>query len=109
MHQWQMLALAPGNYRLNGRVRLDDLRSDRGLVWTLSCAEDGRQLAETEPMSGHTAWRSFSLDFAVPAEACGGQWLTLRVPARIAAEQRIGGVAWFDDLKINASHTQFTD
>ncbi len=103
----QLLALAPGSYQLKGRVRLDDLRSDRGLVWTLTCADDGRQLAETEPMSGRTAWRSFAVDLEVPADACGGQWLTLRVPARIAAEQRIGGVAWFDDLKISASHTTF--
>jgi len=36
----------------------------------------------------------------VPGDKCGGQWLQLRLPARIPAEQRIGGVVWFDDLKI---------
>lgn len=98
----QLLALAPGNYRLRGRVRLDDLRSERGLVWTLTCFEDGHQIGETDPMSGRREWRSFEVAATVPAEKCGGQWLTLRVPARIAAEQRIGGVAWFDDLKMKA-------
>ena len=39
-------------------------------------------------------------EFEVPGENCGGQWLTLRIPARIPAEGRIGGNAWFDDLKI---------
>lgn len=99
----QLLALAPGTFRLDGQVRLDDLRSERGLVWTLTCAEDGRLIAETEPMSGRREWRKFSLDFEVPVTDCGGQWLTLRIPARIPAEQLIGGVAWFDDLQIQAT------
>ncbi len=102
-HVRQLLALAPGNYRLRGRVRLDELRSERGLVWTLTCAEDGRAIVETDPMSGRNGWREFTLDLVVPVIDCGGQWLTLRVPARIPAEQRIGGVAWFDDLSIETT------
>jgi tetratricopeptide (TPR) repeat protein len=98
----QLLALAPGAYRLAGRVRLDDLRSERGLVWTLSCAEKNQPIAETDPMSGRREWTQFSLDFEVPVTDCGGQWLTLRIPARIPAEQLIGGVAWFDDMQIRA-------
>ena len=98
----QLLALAPGGYRLRGKARLDDLRSERGLVWTLTCAEDGRAIAETEPMRGRHGWKDFELDLVVPNETCGGQWLTLRVPARIPAEQLIGGAAWFDDFQIQA-------
>jgi hypothetical protein len=98
----QLLALAPGKYRLQGRSRLDDLRSERGLVWTLTCAEGGRVIAESEPMTGHHAWRDFAVDVGVPEDSCGGQWLTLRVPARIPAEQLIGGTAWFDDLQIQS-------
>jgi tetratricopeptide (TPR) repeat protein len=103
-HVQQLLALVPGTYRLQGRVRTDDLRGERGLVWTLTCAEDGRIIGETDPVTGRHAWQDFSRDFAVPAEKCGGQWLTLRVPARIAAEQRLGGTAWFDDLSIQATY-----
>jgi tetratricopeptide (TPR) repeat protein len=99
----QLLALAPGTYRLQGLARLDDLRSERGLVWTLTCAEDNRQIAETSPLSGRRGWDRFELKFSVPNADCGGQWLTLRLPARIPAEQRIGGVAWFDDLQIQAT------
>jgi len=36
----------------------------------------------------------------VPASGCAGQWLSLRLPARIPAEQRIGGSAWFDELSV---------
>ena len=102
-HVRQLLALSPGQYRLQGRDRTDDLRGERGLVWTLTCAETDQPIAETEPTRGRHDWRSFDLDFVVPAEQCGGQWLTLRIPARIPAEQRVGGVAWFDDLSIRAS------
>jgi hypothetical protein len=98
----QLLALPPGRYRLQGRVRLDDLRSDRGLVWTVACADSNRAIAETEPMSGQRGWTSFGMDLVVPGESCGGQWLVLRIPARIPAEQLIAGTAWFDDLQIEA-------
>jgi tetratricopeptide (TPR) repeat protein len=98
----QLLALAPGKYRLEGQVRLDDLRSERGLVWTLTCVEDQHPIGETVPMSGRREWTRFALDFDVPPADCGGQWLTLRVPARIPAEQLIGGAAWFDDIQIQA-------
>lgn len=99
-HVQQLLALAPGSYRLAGRARAEGLRSERGLVWRVVCASDDRQLASTDPLMGHSQWRQFATDFEVPAENCGGQWLQLAVPARIAAEQRIGGRAWFDDLRI---------
>ena len=97
----QLLALSPGSYRFEGRVRLDELTSDRGLVWTLTCAEDSRVIAETEPLSGQRAWTGFGVNLVVPTSSCNGQWLTLRIPARIPAEQLIGGTAWFDDLQIH--------
>ena len=105
-HVRQLLALGPGAYRFSGRTRLDQLSSERGLVWTLTCAEDGRVLGETEPFSGQQDWRAFQLLFTVPDVNCGGQWLTLRLPARIASEQRISGTAWFDSLQIERTPTQ---
>jgi tetratricopeptide (TPR) repeat protein len=105
-HVRQMLALAPGDYRLEGRARLDALDTDLGLIWQVECAQSGKKLAGTEPFLGNAPWRPFSLDFTVPAEDCGGQWLRLLLPARIPAEQRIGGVAWFDDLKITRQSEQ---
>lgn len=98
-HVRQRLALAPGRYQLVLRAKPEHLRSERGLVWTVACA-NGRALADTPPLTGHGEWRELSARFEVPAEGCGGQWLTLRLPARIPAEQRIGGRAWFDDVAI---------
>ena len=98
-HLRQMLALPPGEYRLSLRARPDSLRTERGLVWEISCVSGGKPLAATEPLRGHGDWRELAVDFTVP-EGCAGQWLALRLPARIPAEQRIGGRAWFDDLRI---------
>lgn len=99
-HVRQLLALQPGPYRLEGRVRLDSLRSERGLVWSVVCAESRHEVASSESFSGNSPWRPFAMTFTVPGEKCGGQWLLLRLPARIRAEERIGGAIWFDDLQI---------
>lgn len=98
-HVRQMLALAPGRYQLSLRARADGLRSERGLVWQVSCVAGGRLLGQTDPLRGQTPWHRTEMQFEVPAD-CPGQWLLLRVPARIEAEQQIGGRAWFDDLVI---------
>jgi hypothetical protein len=98
-HVRQLLALPSGSYRVSGRVRLESLSTERGLVWTVNCVQGGRKIGESAAFTGdHPDWRPFEFRVDVPAEKCGGQWLTLRLPARIAAEQRIGGSAWFDDL-----------
>ncbi|WP_295363585.1 hypothetical protein [Arenimonas sp.] len=98
-HVRQMLALPPGRYQLSLRAKGERLRTERGLVWQISCATGGRGLGQTPPLTGHRPWHAVQLDFEVP-EGCEGQWLLLRIPARIEAEQLIGGQAWFDDLKI---------
>jgi hypothetical protein len=98
----QILALAPGEYRLKGRVRLDDLRSERGLVWRLECVGGGGLLGESQAFRGRREWTGFEVPFVVPASKCGGQRLSLQLPARVPAESRIGGVAWFDDMSIKA-------
>ncbi|GAB2496098.1 tetratricopeptide repeat protein [Arenimonas alkanexedens] len=100
-HVRQLLALAPGRYTFSARAKPDTLRTERGLVWTLTCATGGPALGETPPLSGNGPWRELQADFEVPPQNCAAQWLTLRLPARIPAEQRIGGRAWFDTLKIS--------
>ncbi len=99
-HVEQWLALAPGRYRLSGRARADDLRSGRGLVWGVRCAGSGAWIGEGPALSGQRDWHDFAFEFEVPAAGCAGQRLLLRLPARIVAEQRIGGLAWYDDLRI---------
>jgi hypothetical protein len=97
-HVRQRLAIPAGDYLLDGRVRIDDLRNERGLRWELRCGE--ALLAASEPFSGSSAWRSFDVPFTVPAQPCAGLMLRLRLDARIRPEQMIGGRLWFDDLRI---------
>jgi len=98
-HVRQMLALPAGRYRLSLRARADGLRSGPGLVWEVSCLKGGTPLGRTPALRGEAPWREMEVEFEVP-EGCEGQWLALRLPARIEAEQQIGGRAWFDDLKL---------
>ncbi len=98
-HVRQRLALPAGQYVLRGRVRLDGLRNERGLLWSLRC-DDGRSIIDSERFQGSSQWRDFHAEFARPADDCNGQTLTLRLDARIAPEQMIGGRIWFDDLRI---------
>lgn len=99
-HLKQLLLLPPGRYRLDGRVRLDELRNDRGLVWELRCAEDMAEIAIGTPLSGSAPWQDFALDFDVPSADCTAQWLQLVLRARIPSEQRINGSVSFDALRI---------
>jgi hypothetical protein len=98
-HVRQRLALPAGRYVLHGRARLDGVRNERGLVWRLRC-DGGRLLGDSERFQGSSPWRDFRVDFERPAADCNGQVLELRLDARIAPEQMIGGRVWFDDLRI---------
>ncbi|MDD3651624.1 hypothetical protein [Immundisolibacter sp.] len=100
-HVRQLLTLTPGHYRLAARYRLDSLRNERGLTWTLQCAETpSARLGASQRLAGSSPWSTLELDFDVPAENCGAQWLRLELAARIPAETQIGGRAWFDDIAI---------
>lgn len=102
-HVRQLLTLTPGHYRLAARYRLDGLRNERGLTWTLRCAETpSAHLGSSQRLAGSASWSTLEFDFRVPTENCGAQWLSLQLAARIPAETQIGGRAWFDDIAIHA-------
>jgi hypothetical protein len=78
------------------------LRTERGLVWQISCAESRSVLAETSPLTGTVPWTHLKVKFTVPASDCQAQWLKLIIPARTASESEIEGEAWFKDFRITA-------
>lgn len=102
-HLSQLLLLPSGHYQLQGEVMLEDLKTQRGLIWGLSCAEDGRAIASSEVLRGSSPWRSFATEFEILSGNCEAQWLRLQLPARIASEQRISGTVWFDGLRVSRS------
>jgi hypothetical protein len=101
-HVRQLLMLMPGRYRLTGRVKAEDLRNERGLHWTLSCADQpDTRLGASERVSGTTRWQRFDVAFEVPASGCRAQWLRLELAARIASERHVAGAIWYDDLAVS--------
>lgn len=97
------MVLAPGAYRLSGRVRTDRLRSERGIRWRIAClAEANGALGLSETFAGTASWRDFTLDFTVPEDGCPAQILGLEADARTAAEAQVSGVASFSALDIVA-------
>ena len=75
----QHVLLAPGNYRLEGKLR-GSVVGKRGLRWRLRCAGGARQvLGETEMLLGESKeWRIFALQAQVPqVEDCRAQELRL--------------------------------
>lgn len=95
----QTLVLPPGDWLLQWRAKADDLDGPRGLVWRLRCLPGDRILADSEAMLGRFDWRDLELAFTVPPD-CGGQTLTLTIPARIPAESQIDGALWLDEVRI---------
>lgn len=98
-HVVHLLTLAPGNYRVQGQVRADDLQTPRGLQWAVSCGRS--EVGASDLFAGSMPWTDFQFDVAIPAtESCSAQELRLRVAWRVASEQQAAGEIWFDNLRI---------
>lgn len=97
----QQLLLPPGRYELSGQVWLSELEGPRGLAWHLTCESiHAPSLASSEAFLGSAGWRGWLMSFEIPEQGCGGQWLSLAVPARIAVERELRGEAAFRGLSI---------
>lgn len=96
------LLLAPGNYTLTFRRRLEGLRSDNGLEWSIVCAEQGGAvLGRSQPLNGSRGWQAEELAFTVPASGCSGQWLRFGNAGQAQAGQLVSGDVWLSSLAIH--------
>jgi hypothetical protein len=94
----QLVVLPRGApYRLTGMAMVEQLPGDAGVKLTLSCADDGKLIAEYTLRTA-TAWRSITVDFTTPPEGCGAQWLTVR--GELGASLNTVR-AWFDKIAIS--------
>ena len=100
----QLLALAPGAYRLSGTVRLAGVSAaqDDGLVWIVRCADTGEALGKTDSMRAGDSWSAFEAGFTVPQGRCAGQYLDLKRRGSLtgAADQ---SVVFFDHFAVTAT------
>ncbi|MCX5480083.1 hypothetical protein OSH08_13770 [Kaistia geumhonensis] len=98
---YQTMMLPAGSYRLNGFVKMSDLKAATGLQWTIFCKGSPPYVIGTSPLfSGNADWTAFTAPFVVPATGCEAQTLRLDLAERIAADRKIEGRIWFDDLSI---------
>jgi hypothetical protein len=98
----QLMMLAPGSYGLELAVKPTGLRTERGLVWEISCAESRTVLAQTNLVKGTAPWTDVKVKFRVPSSDCQAQWLKLTIPARAASETEIEGDVWFQNFRVTA-------
>jgi hypothetical protein len=97
---YQYLLLAPGGYRLQGRVRPENLRAERGVQWTVQCVGNSKLLGDSERFLGSDQWRGFTADFRVPVRDCPVQVLRLVLVGQAVLDFEAQGTVWFDDLVI---------
>jgi len=98
----RLLVLGPGRYRLAWRESADPRWRAR-LSWRLRCADTDEALASEALASttppGPSTGIDRTMDFAVPATGCLGQWLQLTASP---AERRDPVTAWFEDFEVRA-------
>ena len=94
----QLVVLAPGAYRLSGRIYDEGGAGAQPLAWTVICDGAEAPLALAPAPSGQGGgWRPFSVDFSVPAAGCPAQHLRLKVtPGDLRQDISV----WYDDLAI---------
>ncbi|RYZ75099.1 MAG: hypothetical protein EOP91_00130 [Lysobacteraceae bacterium] len=94
----QVLALAPGRYRLQLAAR-NQVDSTRPFLWRIGCnGQPGAPLAELE-VPPSPQWQTLAAAFEVPA-ACTAQTLQLLHPARSMSERQLRGSLAFDAVEI---------
>lgn len=92
----QLVVLAPGVYRLTGRMQGSQRADAGGLGWTLICEVSGAVLLDAPAQPTNGRWRPFSAVFTVPA-GCPAQKLKLRSGSGAG---RAALDVWYDDLAI---------
>jgi hypothetical protein len=98
----RLLVLSPGRYRLTWRESADRRWRAR-LSWRLRCADTDQTLQSEAPASTSPSDPSTgidrTMDFAVPASGCRGQWLQLTATP---ADRRDPVTAWFEGFQVRA-------
>ena len=96
----ELVLLPAGSYRLEGKYKAD-LVSQRGLQWSVKCADATTPIGVSTTMNGsNPAWQDIDLTFTVPDNDCPAQYVSLALDARSASEKFVSGAVWYDDLNI---------
>lgn len=92
----QLTFLEPGNYQLSGEARLESGNPSGHLVWRITCATGGAEIARMTVTSPSNSWDSWTTRIIVPRD-CPAQWLRLET---VAGDRRSPSVVWFDRITL---------
>jgi hypothetical protein len=98
----QIVLLAPGKYRLNGRFR-GFLAANRGLRWQVRCVYGTREtLGQSELLARSEGdWAAFDFQFnVIEVDECKAQMVVLIHDARSASEEVVSGEIQFDEFSL---------
>jgi hypothetical protein len=100
-HVSQTRLLPAGDYTLNGRYRVAQLRTSKGLRWRVRCADNTELpvLGESDVFKGNGVWEKFAANIHIPT-GCQAQTLRLETDSPYAHHNVFEGEIWFDDLSI---------
>ena len=98
----QDLMLPPGIYRLQGSAQSNDLRSEKGLAWVVTCAQDGRELGRSGAIGATgRSWTTWEATINMPFDCAGfGARIGLQTFAPFEAKTGQYGEILFDALSI---------
>ncbi|WP_232085990.1 tetratricopeptide repeat protein [Candidatus Nitrosacidococcus tergens] len=101
-HFTQPMLLTAGRYEMQGKVRLDNLETTKGMQWKMYCiAPEWNQIGESQRFIGANSWQLFNFSFYVPDDkTCEVQLLRLELLGHAPADFKIKGTIWFDSLII---------
>lgn len=96
----QDLLLPTGSYRLEGEYQSNDLRSEEGLTWVLSCAQGGQELGRSPALKATgRSWQTLQLQWTMPA-SCQGAVLALQPQAAYESGAGMRGEMLFDRMRL---------
>jgi hypothetical protein len=98
----QIVLLAPGKYRFNGRFR-GFLAANRGLRWQVRCVYGTREtLGQSELLARSEGdWVPFDFQFnVIDVDECKAQMVVLIHDARSASEEVVSGEIQFDEFTL---------
>jgi hypothetical protein len=97
---YQYMRLGEGAYHLSAEAMAENLKTDGGLLWKLSCIESGVTLGRSPILAKSGPWLGFDFDFTIPAEGCNTQIIGLNPASSAALDQVISGRVYYDNFKI---------
>jgi hypothetical protein len=93
---FQYLRLLPGPHKISFEQFSEKLKSERGLVWRVSCAESGTLLGQSKVILEDGPWEAQSFDIAVPEQDCLTQYMRLESYGTTVLDRQVSGRLMFD-------------